>query len=498
MGYVKRRSTLGSDMVDQNRGANLLARIVEHSAVNGMSQQFAVKNPATGKVIARVPDFSAEDVERVVSAAQRAMPEWQQRTAQQRADALMIWHDLIVAEKFALAELLTAEQGKPIREAEGEIGYAASFIKWFAEEGKRAYGEIVPTNASSRRLLVLKQPIGVVAAITPWNFPSAMITRKVAPALAAGCPIIVKPAEDTPLSALALELLAHQAGLPADLFRVVTSSDPVSIGATLTGAAAIRKLSFTGSTATGKKIMRACADSVKKVALELGGNAPFIVFESADLDAAADGAILSKFRNAGQTCVCANRILVQDTIKDAFISRFAERAEKLSIGNGIEPSTDIGPLINESAIRKVSGLLNDSVKAGATVATGGGVPVPDGDLFLRPTILTDVSPSMLISQTEIFGPIAPVMTFRSEADAIRMANDTPYGLAAYMWTKELGQTWRVSEALEFGMIGVNEGVISSEAAPFGGIKESGIGREGSRHGLDEYLELKYIAMGGLA
>ena len=484
-------------MVDHNRRASLLERIIEHSAAAGMSQQFAVKNPATGKVIARVSDYSSEDVERVVSAAQMAMPDWQQRTAQQRADALMIWHDLILEEKSALAELLTAEQGKPIREAEGEIGYAASFVKWFAEEGKRAYGEIVPTNAPSRRLLVLKQPIGVVAAITPWNFPSAMITRKVAPALAAGCSIIVKPAEDTPLSALALELLAHQAGLPADLFRVVTSSDPVSTGSVLTGDPVIRKLSFTGSTETGKKIMRACAESVKKVSLELGGNAPFIVFESADLDAAADGAILSKFRNAGQTCVCANRILVQDSIKDAFVSRLVARTKKLNIGNGAEPSTDIGPLINENAIRKVSGLLNDSIKAGASVATGG-VPARGGDLFLQPTILTDVSPGMMISQTEVFGPIAPVMTFQNEADAIRLANDTPYGLAAYMWTQELGQTWRVSEALEFGMIGVNEGVISSEAAPFGGIKESGIGREGSRHGLDEYLELKYVAMGGLA
>ncbi|MEM9054684.1 MAG: aldehyde dehydrogenase family protein, partial [Pseudomonadota bacterium] len=339
----------------------LLAQVDHHARQFGIEGRFSVTNPATGETIAEIPDWSADQVETAIEAARQAMPAWQEKTAQQRADALMVWYDLILLNKSALAALLTAEQGKPIREAEGEIAYAASFIKWFAEEGKRAYGEVVPTNAPTRRLIVLKQPIGVVAAITPWNFPSAMITRKVAPALSAGCPIIVKPAEDTPLSALALEMLAHAAGLPVDLFRVVPTSDPVSIGDILTGSSVIRKLSFTGSTATGKILMRACANTVKKVSLELGGNAPFIVFESADLDAAADGAILSKFRNAGQTCVCANRILVQASIKEAFIERLIERTKQLKIGHGAEAGTDIGPLINTAAIGKVSGLVQTSV-----------------------------------------------------------------------------------------------------------------------------------------
>lgn len=474
-----------------------LGRIANHCRQYDSPQQFAVKNPATGKELIKVPSLSADDANRAVESALAAGKDWRRQTAQQRAVVLHKWARLIEEHHEALAVLLTSEQGKPIAEARGEITYGNSFITWFAEEGKRAYGDIIPTNANSRRLIVTKEPVGLVAAITPWNFPNAMITRKVAPALAAGCSILVKPAEDTPLSALALEILAHEAGVPPALFRVLPASDPAEIGSVFTKHTAIRKLSFTGSTPVGKFLMRECADTVKKVSMELGGNAPFIVFEDADLDAAVDGAVLAKFRNAGQTCVCANRILVQRSIQDQFIEKFKEKVSKLSIGDGVKDGVSIGPLINMQAVEKIDELLTQSLERGARAVIGGARSNEASGQFFEPTILCDVTPDMPIARSEIFGPVAPVMPFEEEEEAIEKANDTPFGLAAYFWTQDLGRTWRVSEALEYGMIGVNEGSISSEATPFGGVKESGVGREGSKYGLDEFLEIKYTSMGGL-
>ena len=459
--------------------------------------RFGVNNPATGKELTRVPAFSKLDAEAAIDKAEEAGKEWRCRTAQQRATLLHKWAQLIEENHEALAGLLTHEQGKSITEARGEITYGTSFITWFAEEAKRAYGDIIPTNAQNRRLIVTKEPIGLVAAITPWNFPNAMITRKVAPALAAGCPILVKPAEDTPLSAIALEILAHQAGVPAALFRVLPADKPAEIGDVFTKHPKIRKLSFTGSTPVGKFLMRECADTVKKVSMELGGNAPFIVFDDADLDAAVDGAILAKFRNAGQTCVCANRILVQRNIHDQFTEKFKEKVSNLNMGDGINDGVSIGPLINMQAIDKVDELLTQSLEHGAYTILGGARSKQGSGQFFEPTILCGVTPDMPIARSEIFGPIAPIMAFDTEEEAIQQANDTPFGLAAYFWTRNLGRAWRVSEALEYGMIGVNEGTISSEAAPFGGVKESGIGREGSKYGLDEFLEVKYTSMGGL-
>ena len=476
--------------------SSLLTQLESHLGRNSRLPRFPVLNPATGETLTTVPDMTASDAEEAIAAASAALPGWQSLTAKERARLLGRWHDLIVQNQDALAALLTAEQGKPLAEARGEILFGATFIEWFAEEAKRAYGDVIPTNAQGRRLMVLKQPIGVVAAITPWNFPSAMITRKVAPALAAGCTIVVKPAEDTPLSALALELLAHEAGLPRGVFQVVTAAHAEAVADVFTSSTTVRKLSFTGSTRVGKLLMGACANTVKKVALELGGNAPFIVFDDADLDAAVAGAVLSKFRNTGQTCVSANRLLIQASVRDAFLDRLAAAVSGLTVGDGTAPDTDIGPLINHAAVEKVERLVTGAVEDGATALLGGGRH-KQGENFFEPTILTGVTPSMDISRTEIFGPVAPVMTFETEEDAVRLANETPYGLAAYFWTRDLARAWRVTEALEFGMVGVNEGMISSEAAPFGGIKESGIGREGSRYGLDEFLELKYAAMGGL-
>lgn len=454
-----------------------------------------VRNPATGAAIATVRDYGVADVEAGIGAASAAFQDWAGRTAKERAAVLMRWHGLVMAHQEQLAQLITAECGKPLAEARGEVAYGASFLEWFAEEAKRAYGDLVPTHKSDARIVVMKQPVGVVAAITPWNFPVAMITRKAAPALAAGCPMIVKPAEATPLSALAIEILALEAGVPEGVLKIVTTNDPAGIGKILTSHPDIKKISFTGSTAVGKILMRQAADTVKRASMELGGNAPFIVFDDADVDAAVEGALASKYRNAGQTCVCANRFFIQDGIYDAFAEAFAGRVAKLTVGDGAATGTDVGPLINRAALDKVAGLVSSAVADGARAVVGG-AQAGDGN-FYAPTVLADVSPTMEIARTEIFGPVAPLFRFRDEADVISMANDTPYGLAAYFYARDLGRVWRVAEALEYGMVGVNEGILSTEVAPFGGVKESGIGREGSRYGLDEYLELKYCLLGGI-
>ncbi len=455
-----------------------------------------VDNPATGTLLATVKDYSLDEISDCIAAATTAMPAWAKRTAKDRAGVLQRWYGLIMQHQEDLAQLITAECGKPLPEARGEVAYGASFVEWFAEEGKRAYGEVIPTHNPRARIVVTKQPVGVVSAITPWNFPVAMITRKAAPALAAGCPMIVKPAEATPLSALAIEALAYEAGIPEGVFKVVTSCDAAASGKLLTTHPDIRKISFTGSTAVGKILMRQAADTIKRASMELGGNAPFIVFDDADLDAAIDGAMASKYRNAGQTCVCANRFYVQEGIYDAFIEKFAEKVASLNVGNGADDDTDVGPLINPVALKKVSDLVDGAVDAGA-LAIVGGAPSELGGNYYTPTVLADTTPDMEISNAEIFGPVAPVFRFKGEDDVIEMANNTPYGLAAYFYARDLGRVWRVAEALEYGMVGVNEGILSTEVAPFGGVKQSGIGREGSRHGLDEYLEIKYMLMGGL-
>lgn len=455
-----------------------------------------VDNPATGTLLATVKDYSQDEIADSIAAARAAMPAWAKRTAKDRAGVLQRWYGLIMQHQEELAQLITAECGKPLAEARGEVAYGASFVEWFAEEGKRAYGEVIPTHNPVARIIVTKQPVGVVSAITPWNFPVAMITRKAAPALAAGCPMIVKPAEATPLSALAIEALAYEAGIPTGVFKVVTSGNAAEAGKLLTTHPDIRKISFTGSTAVGKILMRQAADTIKRASMELGGNAPFIVFDDADLDAAIDGAVASKYRNAGQTCVCANRFYVQEGIYDAFIEKFAEKVASLNVGDGADDDTDVGPLINPAALKKVSGLVDGAVDAGA-LAIVGGAPSELGGNYYTPTVLADTTPDMEISNAEIFGPVAPVFRFKGEDDVIEMANNTPYGLAAYFYARDLGRVWRVAEALEYGMVGVNEGILSTEVAPFGGVKQSGIGREGSRHGLDEYLEIKYMLMGGL-
>lgn len=463
----------------------------------GDGARFEVRDPADGEVIVELPDLGPEQVQRAIDAAAQAQRHWAARPAKERAAILRRWHDLMLTNQEDLARLMTAEQGKPLAESRGEVAYGASFIEWFAEEAKRAYGEIIPPPTADRRLLVLKQPVGVVAAITPWNFPIAMITRKAGPALAAGCAIVVKPAEETPLSALAIAELADRAGLPKGLLSILTTTRAAEVGAALTASSQVRKLSFTGSTEVGKQLMRACADTVKKISLELGGNAPFIVFDDADLDAAVAGMMASKFRNSGQTCVCANRVLVQAGIHDAFVQRLQEAVSKLRVGRGSEEGVDQGPLINAAAVEKVERLVADAVQRGAQVVSGGG-RLGDHGYFYQPTILADVRPDMACFSEEIFGPVAPVYRFEDEAEAVRLANDTPYGLAAYFYARDLGRIWRVAEALEYGMVGINEGIISTEVAPFGGVKESGIGREGSRHGLDEYLELKYLCLGSIA
>jgi succinate-semialdehyde dehydrogenase/glutarate-semialdehyde dehydrogenase len=454
-----------------------------------------VHNPATGEKLADVPLCGAAETQQAIAAAEAALPAWRARTAAERGRILRRWAELMLAHQDDLALLMTSEQGKPLAEARGEITYAASFLDWFAEEGKRAYGEVIPSPLPDRRIVVIKQAVGVCAAITPWNFPAAMITRKLGPAMAAGCTMVFKPAEQTPLTALALAELGEQAGVPAGVFNVVTG-DPVAIGGELTSSLVVRKLSFTGSTAVGRLLMQQCAPTLKKLSLELGGNAPFIVFDDADLDAAVEGAMLSKYRNAGQTCVCANRFLVQAGIYDAFAEKLAAKVASLRVGNGLEAGVNQGPLIDEAAVCKVEALVADAVAGGAQVVGGGGRHELGGT-FYQPTVLTQVLPTMRVAKEEIFGPVAPLFKFDDEAQAIQMANDTEFGLAAYFYARDIGRVWRVSEALEYGMVGINTGVVSTEVAPFGGVKSSGLGREGSKYGLDEYMELKYLSMAGI-
>jgi len=454
-----------------------------------------IRNPATGSVVGAVPVMRAGETRRAIDAASRAMPEWAKRTAKDRATVLRRFAELMVANADDLAVIMTSEQGKPLAEARGEITYAASFLEWFAEEGKRVYGEIIPTFRADARLMVLRQPVGVAAAITPWNFPAAMITRKLGPALAAGCTFVCKPAPQTPFSALALAELGARAGLPAGVLNVVTG-DAEAIGGGFTGDPRVRKLSFTGSTAVGKKLLAQCADTVKKVSLELGGNAPFIVFDDADLDAAVQGAMASKYRNTGQTCVCANRLFVQAGVYEEFAARLVKAVAGLRVGDGLAGPTDQGPLIDARALAKVEAHVADAVDQGARIASGGRRHALGGN-FYEPTVLLDVTPGMRVAREETFGPVAPLIRFTDEAEAVRMANDTAAGLAAYFYTRDLARSWRVQEALEYGLVGVNTGLISTEVAPFGGVKESGIGREGSRHGIDEYTELKYVCVGGL-
>ncbi|WP_027795046.1 NADP-dependent succinate-semialdehyde dehydrogenase [Paraburkholderia acidipaludis] len=456
---------------------------------------FDVTNPATGALIGTVPKMGAAETRRAIAAANAAWPAWRAKTAKERAAILRKWHDLMLEHADDLALILTTEQGKPLAEAKGEIGYAASFLEWFAEEGKRIYGDTIPTVANDRRIVVTKEPVGVCAAITPWNFPAAMITRKVGPALAAGCPIVVKPAEATPFSALAMAVLAQRAGVPAGVFSVVTG-DPKSIGGEMTSNATVRKLSFTGSTPVGRLLMGQCAPTVKKVSLELGGNAPFIVFEDADLDAAVAGAIASKYRNSGQTCVCTNRFYVHDKVYDAFAAKLRNAVEQLKVGLGTEPGVTQGPLINEAAVLKVESHIEDALAKGAQVATGGKRHAL-GHGFFEPTVLTGVTPAMKVARDETFGPLAPLFRFSSDEEVIRMANDTEFGLAAYFYSRDIGRVWRVAEALEYGMVGINTGLISNEVAPFGGVKQSGLGREGSHYGVDDYVVVKYMCMGGL-
>lgn len=456
---------------------------------------FPVNNPATGAVIAQVPMLGAADTGRAIGAAEQVLPAWRARTGKERAAILRRWFDLIMAHQEDLARLLTLEQGKPLAEARGEVAYGAAFIEWFAEEAKRIYGDVIPGFTPDRRLLVFKQPVGVVAAITPWNFPIAMITRKVGPALAAGCTVVVKPASETPLCALALAVLAEEAGVPAGVLNVVTGPAAV-IGPVLTQSPVVRKLSFTGSTEVGRRLMAECAETIKKVSLELGGNAPFIVFDDADLDVAVRGVMASKFRNSGQTCVCTNRILVQEGVHDAFVERLAQAVAALQVGPGWQEGVNQGPLINAVALQRVTALVQEAVGQGAQLVTGG-KPHALGGLFFQPTILTGVDNQSPLAQQEQFGPIAPIIWFRSEDEAIALANATDYGLAAYFCTRDINRVFRVSEALEYGMVGVNEGIISTELAPFGGVKASGIGREGSRYGIEEYLELKYVCIGNI-
>jgi len=459
--------------------------------------RLAVDDPSTGEIIARVRAYEIDEISRIIGEADAARHAWSARTAKERASVLRKWFDLVMAHQTELAHLITTECGKPLAEAMVEVGYGAAFIEWFAEEGKRAYGETIPSFAAGKRILTIKQPVGTCAAITPWNFPIAMVTRKVAPALAAGCSIVLKPAEATPLSALAIEELAIEAGVPKEVFKVTPVLDPAPVGELFCGDGRIRKLSFTGSTPVGKILMTQAAQNITKLSLELGGNAPFIVFDDADIDAAVAGAIASKFRNAGQTCVCANRFLVQDSVAEEFTAKFTARIAKLKVAPGAEQGAEIGPLINDAGYAKVSTLVDGAIAAGA-VAHLGDKSSDRGRNFYEPTVLTGVTNDMDIANSEIFGPVAPIITFGAEDDAIRMANNTPFGLAAYFYARDLGRVWRVMEALEYGMVGINDGVLSSEVAPFGGIKQSGLGREGSKHGLDEYLELKYALMGGIS
>lgn len=456
--------------------------------------RFPVRNPATGEVLAMVADMGAEETRRAIDSAAQAQIDWAKMTARARAVILRNWYDLIIDHQDELAWLMTAEQGKPIAESLGEVRYGAAFVEWFAEEARRVYGEVIPSHTEHNRLLTVKQPVGVTAAITPWNFPIAMITRKAAPALAAGCSMVVKPSDETPLCALALAALAERAGVPAGVLNVVTGKAAAPIGGELTGNPIVRKVSFTGSTAVGKLLLAQCAEGVKRTSMELGGNAPFIVFDDADLDAAVEGAMASKFRNAGQTCVCANRILVQASVYDAFAEKLTQRAEQLKMGEGTQDKVQIGPLINQAAIVKVRDMVNQSLAMGARCLTERR-DGQDGTLFYPPTVLADVTTDMPVFKQEVFGPVAPLVSFDTEEEGIRLANQTTSGLAAYFYAADQGRIWRVAEGLEYGMVGINEGLISTEVAPFGGVKESGLGREGSFYGIEEYLETKYLCLG---
>jgi succinate-semialdehyde dehydrogenase/glutarate-semialdehyde dehydrogenase len=455
----------------------------------------AVHNPATGAVLGTVPRMGTAEAKRAVEAADRAWPAWRAKTAKERAVVLRKWFDLMMANQEDLAQIMTAEQGKPLTESRGEIAYGASFIEWFAEEGKRAYGDTIPSPWADKRIVVIKQPIGVSALITPWNFPNAMITRKAGPALAAGCTVVIKPAGQTPFSALALAELGERAGIPKGVLNIITG-DSKAIGAELCANPTVRKLSFTGSTETGRVLMRQCADTIKKLSLELGGNAPFIVFDDADLDAAVDGALASKYRNAGQTCVCANRIYVQDSVYDAFATKLTEKVKGFKVGAGTEPGVVIGPLIDEQGVKKVEAHVADAVGKGAKVILGGKRHARGG-LFFEPTVIANVTPDMIVSREETFGPVAPLIRFKTEDEVIGLANDSEFGLAGYFYSRDVGRIFRVAERMETGIVGANAGIISTEVAPFGGVKQSGLGREGSKYGLEEFLEVKYILLGGL-
>jgi succinate-semialdehyde dehydrogenase/glutarate-semialdehyde dehydrogenase len=454
-----------------------------------------VDNPADGTIIGSIPDMGAAETKRAIEAANAALPAWRALPAKERSKILRKWYDLIMANAEDLALLLTTEQGKPLAEAKGEIAYGASFVEWFAEEAKRVYGDVIPSPTNDRRLIVLKQPIGVCAAITPWNFPNAMITRKVAPGLAAGCTFVLKPAEQTPFSALALAELAERAGIPKGVLNIVTG-DPVAIGQELCASPVVRKVTFTGSTEVGRILMRQSADTIKKLSLELGGNAPFVVFDDADLDAAVEGALASKYRNAGQTCVCANRIYVQDKVYDAFAAKLAEKIKGFKVGKGTEPGVTIGPLIDEQGLEKVEDHVADAVAQGAKVVLGGRRHALGGRFF-EPTLLTEMKTSMKVAREETFGPVAPLFRFKDDAEAIRLSNDSEFGLCAYFYSRDVGRIFRAAEALEAGIVGVNVGIISNEVAPFGGVKQSGLGREGSKYGIEDFLEIKYVCLGGI-
>jgi len=462
---------------------------------SGAQGAIDVDNPATGEVIGNVPRLGRAETRQAIDAAARAFPAWRSKTGKERAQVMRRWFDLMMANQDDLARLMTTEQGKPLTESRGEVAYAASFLEWFGEEAKRVYGDTIPPHQPDKRIVVIKEPVGVVACITPWNFPLAMITRKAGPAIAAGCTVVLKPASQTPFSALALAELAQRAGVPKGVLNVITGSAS-EIGAELTSNPIVRKLSFTGSTETGKILMAQCASTVKKLSLELGGNAPFIVFDDADLDAAVEGAILSKYRNTGQTCVCANRLLVQDAVYDAFAEKLSVAVKKLKPAPGLEAGATQGPLIDDRAVEKVESHIRDATSKGAKVAVGGHRH-PLGGRFFEPTVLTNVTPAMIIAREETFGPVAPLFRFRTDADAIALANDTEFGLAAYFYGRDIGRIWRIAEALEYGIVGINTGLISTEVAPFGGVKESGLGREGSKYGMEEFLEIKYLCMGGI-
>lgn len=461
----------------------------------GTGASVPVDNPATGELIGAVPKLGAAETRAAIESANRALPAWRAKTAKERAAVLRRWYELMMQNQEDLARLMTIEQGKPLVESRGEVVYAANFLEWFAEEAKRVYGDTIPGHQADKRIVVIKQPVGVVACITPWNFPLAMITRKAGPAIACGCTVVLKPASQTPFSALALAELGERAGLPRGVFNIVTGS-AAEIGGELTANPIVRKLSFTGSTAVGKLLMEQCAGTVKKVSLELGGNAPFIVFDDADLDAAVDGAMASKYRNTGQTCVCANRLYVQDAVYDAFAAKLSDAVKKLAPANGLEPGATQGPLIDDSAVAKVEEHIADALQKGAKVIVGGRRH-PLGGRFFEPTILADVTSDMLLTHEETFGPVAPLFRFRTDDEAIALANDTEFGLAAYFYGRDVRRVWRVAEALESGMVGINTGLISTEVAPFGGVKESGLGREGSKYGIEEFLEVKYLCFGGI-